>query len=230
MKMCVSAQGDNLSPTPSFKAFVFDLDGTLLDTLPDLVVLTNATLRECGFPERTPEEIRGFVGNGIKGLMYQAVPGDAGEVATEDAMSHWKSLYPRYGHCLTRPYPEVMETITHLLDRGVKLAVLSNKFDAGVQDAISTFFPNRFQVVHGEGGSIPRKPDPAGLLQTIQELGVLSDQVAYVGDSRNDMVVARRAGAYALGVSWGYQSEAVLHKAGANDIVHRAKDWLSYAQ
>ena len=90
--------------TPRFDTFVFDLDGTLLDTLPDLVVLTNAVLRECGFPERTSAEVLSYVGNGVKALMYQAVPQDADEEAVEAAMRRWKELYPQYGYRLTKAY------------------------------------------------------------------------------------------------------------------------------
>ena len=96
------------------EAIVFDLDGTLLDTLPDLVLLTNAVLRECGFPERTPVEILSFVGNGVRALMYQAVPTDAREDTVEAAMQRWRELYPRYGHKLTKPYGDIPEILAEL--------------------------------------------------------------------------------------------------------------------
>ena len=107
--------------TPRFDTFVFDLDGTLLDTLPDLVVLTNAVLRECGFPERTSAEILSYVGNGVKALMYQAVPQDADEEAVEAAMSRWKELYPQYGYRLTKAYAGIPETVAELKRRGARL-------------------------------------------------------------------------------------------------------------
>lgn len=209
-----------IAPAPAgpFEAFVFDLDGTLLDTLPDLVVLTNAVLRDAGFPERTPAEILSFVGNGVKALMYQAVPADADEAAVEQAMERWKALYPDYGHKLTKPYAGIPALLDELKQRGVKLGVLSNKFDEGVQDVIATYLPDIFDAVHGECADIPRKPDPTGLLRTARELGVDPAHLVYVGDSPNDVAVSRNAGTLAVAVTWGYHDVESL-KATAPDLL-----------
>ena len=122
-----AAMRERASEKPCLDTFIFDLDGTLLDTLPDLVELTNATLRECGWPERTPQEVLSFVGNGVKALMYQAVPEGANSEDVENAMRRWKALYPAYGYRLTKAYDGIPETIAELKRRGAKLAVLSNK-------------------------------------------------------------------------------------------------------
>ena len=204
--------------TPRFDTFVFDLDGTLLDTLPDLVVLTNAVLRECGFPERTSAEVLSYVGNGVKALMYQAVPQDADEEAVEAAMRRWKELYPQYGYRLTKAYEGIPETVAELERRGARLGVLSNKFDAGVQEVVGVYLPDLFAVAHGESADIPRKPDPTGLLRTIEELGSVPERTVYVGDSTGDVAVARNAGTYAVGVTWGYH-EAERLRAAAADLV-----------
>lgn len=204
--------------TPRFDTFVFDLDGTLLDTLPDLVVLTNAVLRECGFPERTSAEVLSYVGNGVKALMYQAVPQDADEEAVEAAMRRWKELYPQYGYRLTKAYEGIPETVAELERRGARLGVLSNKFDAGVQEVVGAYLPGLFAVAHGESADIPRKPDPTGLLRTIEELGSVPERTVYVGDSTGDVAVARNAGTYAVGVTWGYH-EAERLRAAAADLV-----------
>ena len=204
--------------TPRFDTFVFDLDGTLLDTLPDLVVLTNAVLRECGFPERTSAEVLSYVGNGVKALMYQAVPQDADEEAVEAAMRRWKELYPQYGYRLTKAYEGIPETVAELERRGARLGVLSNKFDAGVQEVVGVYLPGLFVVAHGESADIPRKPDPTGLLRTIEELGSVPERTVYVGDSTGDVAVARNAGTYAVGVTWGYH-EAERLRAAAADLV-----------
>ena len=201
--------------TPRFDTFVFDLDGTLLDTLPDLVVLTNAVLRECGFPERTSAEVLSYVGNGVKALMYQAVPQDADEEAVEAAMRRWKELYPQYGYRLTKAYEGIPETVAELERRGARLGVLSNKFDAEV---VGVYLPGLFAVAHGESADIPRKPDPTGLLRTIEELGSVPERTVYVGDSTGDVAVARNAGTYAVGVTWGYH-EAERLRAAAADLV-----------
>lgn len=204
--------------TPRFDTFVFDLDGTLLDTLPDLVVLTNAVLRECGFPERTSAEVLSYVGNGVKALMYQAVPQDADEEAVEAAMRRWKELYPQYGYRLTKAYEGIPETVAELKRRGARLGVLSNKFDAGVQEVVGAYLPGLFAVAHGESADIPRKPDPTGLLRTIEELGSVPERTVYVGDSTGDVAVARNAGTYAVGITWGYH-EAERLRAAAADLV-----------
>lgn len=215
---------------PLFGTFIFDLDGTLLNTLPDLVVLTNAVLRECGFLERTSDEILSFVGNGVKALMYQAVPEDADEKAIEAAMQRWKALYPQYGHRLTLPYEGVLDVLAELKRRGVKLAVLSNKFDEGVQDVVQTFLPDLFEAVHGECELIPRKPNPAGLLYTIDELGAERSDVVYVGDSPVDVQAAHNAGVHCVAVSWGYHNAQRLQEADADAVVDGMQDLLAYAR
>ena len=205
--------------TPRFDTFVFDLDGTLLDTLPDPVVLTNAVLRECGFPERTSAEVLSYVGNGVKALMYQAVPQDADEEAVEAAMGRWKELYPQYGYRLTKAYEGIPETVAELKRRGARLGVLSNKFDAGVQEVVGAYLPGLFAVAHGESADIPRKPDPTGLLRTIEELGSAPERTVYVGDSTGDVAVARNAGTYAVGVTWGYHGAERLRAAAADLVI-----------
>ena len=215
--------------TPSFSAFVFDLDGTLLDTLPDLIVITNTALRACGYPERTANEIKSFVGNGVQALMYQAIPSDAGTEAAERAMARWRSIHPELEGRLTRPYPGIEDTIGHLRARGAKTAVLSNKFDEGVQQVIGEFMPDLFDVKHGECERIPRKPDPTGLLLTLEELGVAPQAAAYVGDSPGDIEAARRAGVFSIGVTWGYHGAAELADAGADALIERADELLRFA-
>ena len=214
---------------PSFSTFIFDLDGTVLDTMPDLVVLTNRALSEMGFPKRSAAEILSFVGNGARRLMYQAVPEHTPEDVSEAALDLWISLYAECGIALTQHYEGMEAVLAELKARGKRLGLLSNKFDQGVQDLVQLYFPDTFAVAHGEGADIPRKPDPAGLLQTIAELGSTPAQTVYVGDSRGDMVVAQRAATFALGVTWGYQSEAELEAGGACAIIHEPAQILSFA-
>ncbi len=211
----------------AFDAFIFDLDGTLLDTLPDLVVVTNAALAECGYPSRTTEQIKSYVGNGVKALMYQAVPEGTTEEQAEEAMRTWKKVHPVLEGRLTTPYPGIIETIESMRTSGIKTAVLSNKYDEGVHQVIGQFMPGLFDALHGECADIPRKPDPTGLLKTMGELGVKPARCAYVGDSPGDMVTAKAAGAFALGVAWGYHDAADLAEAGANAIVSHAREMLS---
>lgn len=205
---------------------VFDLDGTLLDTLPDLVVLTNAALAEQGFPTRTPEEINSFVGKGVRHLVVQAVPENTPEEVIDVVMVRWKELLPELGINLTEPYPLVLETLAALKSKGIKLGVLSNKFDKGVQEAVGIFLPNIFDVVYGETPEIPCKPNPIGLQRVIKELGSTAEKTAYVGDSAGDMIVATRTGALSVGVSWGYHSAEELQDAGADMVIESMKDLL----
>lgn len=209
-----------------FDTLVFDLDGTLLDTLPDLVVLTNAALNEQGFPSRTTDEIHSFVGNGARALMYQAVPADATSEQAEAAMRRWMELYPVIGNKLTKPYPHMEETLAELAQRGISLGVLSNKFDQGVHDVIDAYLPNLFAVKYGEREDIPRKPDPTGLLRSIGELGSTPARTAYVGDSPGDVAVSRNAGTFAVGVAWGYHHADALREAGADLVIEDARELL----
>lgn len=214
---------------PHFDTFIFDLDGTLLDTLPDLVVLTNTSLEAFGLPPRTTDEIHSFVGNGAKALIYQAVPEDTDPQITEQVMQRWKDLYSTVGNRLTKPYPHIIEMVSELKRRGVGVGVLSNKFDAGVQAAVDEYLPGLFDVKHGEGGDIPRKPDPTGLLRSIGELGSTPERTVYIGDSPGDIRTARNAGTYAIGVGWGYHTADELREAGADAVVMDARELLAWA-
>lgn len=214
----------------TFDTFIFDLDGTLLDTMPDLVVVTNTTLRDFGFPERTHEEIHSFVGNGGRRLIYQAVPAGTDDATIDAAFAHWTELYPRIGSKLTAPYEGMPEALASLRKRGCALGVLSNKYDGGVQDVIPQFLPGLFDAMHGECADIPRKPDPTGLLRTIRELGSTPERTAYVGDSAGDMTVAHNAGTFAIGVSWGYNPVDSLREAGADAIIDAPDGLLQFAR
>ena len=211
----------------AFDAFVFDCDGTILDTLPDLVVVTNAALRECGYPERTRDEIKSFVGNGVKALMYQAVPDGTPQAEADAALACWKRLHPELEGRLTKAYPGIPEMLAELRRRGAKTAVLSNKFDEGLQEVIAGFLPGYFDAAHGECEQIPRKPDPTGLLFTLSELGVAPERAVYVGDSPGDIATARNAGTFAVAVSWGYHTREDMEQADPDLIVDAAEDLLA---
>lgn len=202
-----------------FDTFVFDLDGTLLDTLPDLVTLTNTTLRSSGYPERTTEEIRSFVGNGGRALLRQAVPTSTSEQDVDRAMQQWLALFPTVGNELAKPYPGIAQTLHEMKMRGVRLGVLSNKYDEGVHQVIGTHLPDLFAIMHGESDEIPRKPDPAGLLRTIRELESMPTRTVYVGDSTGDITVARNAGVFSVAVTWGYHDVDRLKSAGPDVLI-----------
>lgn len=204
---------------PAFDAFIFDIDGTLLDTLPDLTAVTNAVLASYGFPQHTDGEILRFVGKGGRRLIEKAMPAGMPPEVVDEAFVRWQAVHAEKGIRLTKEYEGITEALKALKGQGIKLAALSNKFDGGVQEIVPRFFPGLFAAQHGESERIPRKPDPTGLLLTMEELGVAPDRTVYVGDSKGDMVVAHAAGAYALGVSWGYQSIEELQAGGADRII-----------
>ncbi len=211
--------GEGASTTTDVKGVVFDMDGTLLNTLPDLTALTNAVLSDFGYPTHTEEAIRGFIGDGVRALMMRAMPDSASDDEKEAALAEWKSRYQEFGRRKTVPYPNIIEMLEGLKLKGVKLGVLSNKFDAAVKDLAGFYFPATFDVAKGESPTCPRKPDPTGLLASIQEIGLNPSQVAYVGDSAGDIKTAKAAGAMAIGVSWGYQSVDRLVSAGADMVI-----------
>lgn len=211
--------GEGASTTTDVKGVVFDMDGTLLNTLPDLTALTNAVLSDLGYPTHTEEAIRGFIGDGVRALMMRAMPDSASDDEKEAALAEWKSRYQEFGRRKTVPYPNIIEMLEGLKSKGVKLGVLSNKFDAAVKDLAGFYFPATFDVAKGESPTCPRKPDPTGLLASIQEIGLNPSQVAYIGDSAGDMKTAKAAGAMVIGVSWGYQTVDRLVSAGADMVI-----------
>ena len=214
---------------PAYDAFIFDIDGTLLDTLPDLTAVTNTVLASYGFPQHPAHEILHFVGRGGRRLIEKAVPAGTSPDVVDEAFKRWQGVHEEIGIRLTKEYVGITEALTALKDQGIKLAALSNKFDGGVQEVVRHFFPGLVEGQHGECDRIPRKPDPTGLLLTMEELGVTPEHTVYVGDSKGDMVVAHAAGTYALGVSWGYQSKEELQAGKADRIIDVPADLLEVA-
>lgn len=214
----------------SFDTFIFDLDGTLLDTMPDLVVVTNKTLEHFGYPTHSYDEILSFVGSGAARLIDRAVPAGTSPQRCAEALAYWKRLYPEIGLELTKPYENMKEALAQLKERGCKLAVLSNKYEGGVKDVIPMHFSNVFDILHGECEIIPRKPDPTGLLLTIEELGSTPERTAYIGDSSGDMLVAHRADTFAIGVDWGYNPVSSLKEANADVVLSDPMQLLDFAK
>ena len=208
----------------TYRAYIFDLDGTLLDTLPDLVRLTNMVLDERRWPERTREEILSFVGNGGRVLLGRAAPAGTGEAEIDEAFARWRELYPTHGHALTKPYPGIPEALARLRAEGVKLGVLSNKFDAAARSVINDHFPHVFDIVRGEGPETPRKPDPTGLRDMMAAIEADPARTFYIGDSATDVETGLRAGAIPVAVTWGYQPREALEAAGPWIIVDNPSD------
>lgn len=191
-------------------AIIWDLDGTLLDTLQDLTDATNHILTAYGLPERTQAEIRSFVGNGARNQMRLAMPGKSDDPDLDEVLAAYQSYYA--GHCQikTRPYAGILEILSEL-GKTYPMAVVSNKPDKAVKTLAREYFPGLYAM--GEHPGCPRKPEPDMVYQTMQILGV--NRCIYVGDSEVDIATAKAAGVPCLSVTWGFRDREELEEAGA---------------
>ena len=197
------------------KAVLFDLDGTLLDTLPGLTAAVNAVLRKHGEPERTVDEVRRFVGNGVRKLIARAAAGGEERPDYEEILADYRAYYDEHAAEGTKPYPGIPELVASLRARGVKLGVVTNK-DEGVSRALmETFFPGAFEVVRGGNAGRAPKPDPATPRAALEALGVAPSEALYVGDTGVDAETARGAGIPLRLCSWGFRARGELEQLGA---------------
>jgi phosphoglycolate phosphatase len=212
----------------SYKAVLFDLDGTLLDTLTDLADATNHALRSLGFPEHPRESFRYFVGDGVETLIQRVLPGNRCDAAT---MAECASLMRReYGQgwaATTRPYNGIPELLDSLTSRGIPMAILSNKPDEFTRLCVSQFLPGwQFAAVLGAGTLFSRKPDPAGAREIARRLGVAPGEVVYLGDTNTDMQTAVAVGMFPVGALWGFRTADELTASGAQALAERPLDLL----
>ena len=184
---------------------IFDLDGTLLNTLDDLADAANAALAEYGFPPRTTEEIRAFIGNGVSRLIHRAVPEGTDEAVAAAVLARFKAVYTEHVNDKTVPYPGILSLLRELKDRGVRCAVNSNKVDNAVRLLCDAHFDGLLDAVLGERAGIPRKPAPDGARHIMERLNVRPENTLYVGDGDADIRTAQNAGIDCAWVSWGYR-------------------------
>lgn len=199
-----------------YQAIIWDLDGTLLDTLQDLTASVNAALQAHGCPARTLEEVRSFVGNGVRNLMLRAVPEGREDVDFEALFRDFRAHYAAHYNDTTAPYPGVMEVLRTLHERGIALAVVSNKLDSAVKALCTRHFGSLIPVAIGDREGVPRKPAPDSVFRAMELLGTAD--ALYIGDSEVDIATAKNAGLPCICVSWGFRSEEVLRAAGAERI------------
>lgn len=205
---------------------IFDLDGTILDTLEDLTDGVNYALSECGYPVRTIEEVRGFVGNGIRKLIERALPSDTPEAEIDRVHGIFSPYYKAHCDVKTKPYDGIPAMLQDLRDAGILTAVLSNKGDFAVQPLIRQYFPDLFTIAFGERAGIPRKPAPDAVFEILERLGVDKSDAVYIGDSGVDIETARNAGLPCICVDWGFRDRAQLIEAGAEKIVSTPEELL----
>lgn len=209
-----------------YKLIIFDLDGTILNTLEDLADSTNYALAKHHLPERTIDEVRCFVGNGIGRLIARAVPAGTTEAVTEQVLADFKSYYGEHCADKTRPYDGIIELIQSLRECGYQTAVVSNKADFAVQQLCEQYFPKLFDFVVGEREGIRRKPSPDSVLEVLSRLQTEKTEALYVGDSEVDIQTARNAGIDAVSVEWGFRTREFLLENGAAQLVGQPSDIL----
>lgn len=202
-----------------YKAIIFDLDGTLTDTLYDLCASTNHALRHMGWPERTIEEVRQFVGNGVRRLMEMAVPSDYEEWEFDECFRIFQEHYLEHCQDHTALYPGVDEMLKALKEKGYRMAIVSNKLQAGVDELQRIFFSDYIDLAIGERPGMRRKPFPDMVKLALDTLGISDAEAVYVGDSEVDMATARNAGLPCISVLWGFRDRDYLREIGAFQMI-----------
>jgi phosphoglycolate phosphatase len=215
--------------TIEFQAILFDLDGTLLDTLADIACAANAGLKQLGFPTHPVESFRRFVGDGAGCLARRTLPEDHQDDETVDRCR--EIIAAHYAKCWadnTRPYPGVAELLAELHERKIPMTVLSNKPHDATRTVVDGYFPDHhFQIVRGAVPSVPRKPDPAGALQIAEELDIMPQRFVYLGDTDTDMRTAVAAGMFAAGALWGFREAEELIANGAQTLVKNPQEVIN---
>ena len=208
--------------------FIFDLDGTLLNTLQDLAASTNYALSTAGMPEHSVEDVRRFVGNGVKKLMERAIPGGLENAKFDEPYTTFRKHYLEHSLDTTKPYDEIPEVLAELKRRGKKLAIVSNKFYAATQELAKHFFPETIQVAIGERENIRKKPAPDTVLEAMRQLGVDKQGTVYIGDSDVDIDTAKNVGVPCISVLWGFRDKDFLIEHGATHLIKKPEELLDY--
>ena len=214
---------------PDFKAAIFDLDGTLLDTLEDLADSGNEMLETQGFPTHPTDAYRIFVGDGVRVLMERILPTEAqNEQTISECMAVYQEIYARRWNAKTRPYDGIPEMLDELAKRGLKLAVLSNKPHQATLQCVTELIGGwPWKIILGMRDGVPKKPDPAGALEIVEHLGIPPKNCLYLGDTSTDMKTANAAGLHAVGVLWGFRDRSELVENGAEIVIERPEQLLS---
>ena len=209
-----------------FKAIIFDLDGTLLNTLDDLADSVNAALSKFGHPVRTVDEIRSFVGNGVELLIRRALAPVDEPDEIEQVYKAFSAIYSANMKNKTAPYPGINEVLSALKQKDVKMAVVSNKFHKAVVPLIKDYFGEYIPLAIGADENTPKKPDPTGTLKAVELMGVDKETTVYIGDSDVDIITAKNANLFALGCTWGFRDRELLQQSGADMIIDSPEEML----
>ena len=212
-----------------YRAVLFDMDGTVLDTLGDLTNAVNHVLTMYGMPTRRRQEVAGFLGNGAAHLLRMAVPAGTPDALREEMLRVYQPWYDSHCAILTAPYPGIVPLMEALRAAGVKQAVISNKQDSAVRLLAAQHFPGLLETAVGESATVRRKPNPDAVLAALREMGVEKSDAIYVGDTEVDLRTAENAGLACAAVGWGFRTEGELLSAGAERVFRSAAelcDWL----
>lgn len=209
-----------------YKAVIFDMDGTILNTLEDLKNATNYSLRQFNMPERTLEEVRMFVGNGIKKLVERAVPAGTSTEKIDEVLDVFLKYYEVHSADNTSSYPGIHELVEKLKAAGIKTAVSTNKADAPAQELGKEYFNGIFDLIVGQRDGLRTKPAPDSVNEILKILNIQKKDAVYVGDSDVDVQTATNSGLDFIGVSWGFRGRKFLQEKGAKNIVDSADEIL----
>ena len=211
-----------------YKAVLFDMDGTVLDTLGDLAAAVNHTLREFSMPERSIAEVAAALSNGAAYLIAHTVPAGTPKELTEKVLAAYAPYYDAHCDILTGPYDGIVPLMQKLRGSGVKLAVISNKQDTAVKPLAEKYFPGLLEIAVGESAEVRRKPNPDAVLAALRHIDVEREDAIYVGDTEVDLQTARNAGMECASVDWGFRTREQLIESGAEHIFETVQELEEY--
>lgn len=209
-----------------YESYIFDLDGTLLNTINDLAASCNYALRMFGMPEHSVDDVRRFVGNGVRLLMTRAIPGGENNPDFDKCYATFRKHYLKHNLDTTAPYPGIMDLIKALKNANRHIAVVSNKFYEATQDLVHHFFGDEIKVAIGERPDIRKKPAPDTVIEALRQLGVSRNTAVYIGDSDVDIDTAKNSGMPCISVLWGFRDKEFLIEHGATTLVSRPEEIL----
>ena len=209
-----------------YTTVIFDMDGTVLNSLEDLADSVNYALQQCSYPTRSITEIQSFVGNGIEKLIERAVPSGTSTSDILHCLDLFKTHYQKNKTNKTKPYPGIVELLTKLKEKNIKTAIVSNKFKPAAVALSNYYFPGLIDETIGASEQLKKKPDPSMVYEALTLLHTTKEECLYVGDSGTDMDTAKNAGLTSVGVAWGFRSVELLQEHGANHIIHSASELL----
>jgi phosphoglycolate phosphatase len=211
-----------------YRAIIWDIDGTLLDTLSDIVESVNVTMRAISLPEHTREKVRDCVGNGITRLIELTVPGGKQHPRFEEIEAFFVDHYGRNSRNLTLPYDGLLPLLQSCADAGVRMGIVSNKGDRIVKELAELYFPGMNGVAIGASAGVRMKPEPDTVFEAMRILGAEKETTVYIGDSEVDVKTAKNAGLDCIAVDWGFRDQEILREAGASIILHTPQELAAY--